>query len=34
MFYIPAALTIIYVAFMIMVLVVVVFTANVIAKTN
>jgi hypothetical protein len=34
MFYIPAALTIIYVAFMIMVLVVVVFTASVIAKTN
>ncbi len=33
-FYIPAALTIIYVAFMIMVLVVVVFTASVIAKTN
>lgn len=34
MFYIPAALTIIYVAFMIMVLVVVIFTAGVIAKTN
>lgn len=33
-FYIPAALTIIYVTFMIMVLVVVVFTAGVIAKTN
>lgn len=33
-FYIPVALTIIYVAFMIMVLVVVIFTASVIQKTN